>query len=136
MTRGVRGDKGRTLVSGCLDMTQHQALLPTKIFGSEAPTMSTQLHAIPATYALISFFATARNDTVPWLSLSILNRPTPRRKFIAPSRIFVSGMIASDCLTVITWRIEVSVAESFGWHPETPFWGRPRRPGVVFSPDR
>jgi hypothetical protein len=64
-TRRARGGKGHTLVSGCLNMTQHEALLPTKIFGSEASTVSTRLHVRLATYALISFFATARNGTVP-----------------------------------------------------------------------
>ena len=90
MTCGITGDEERTLISGCFNMTQHEALLPTEIFGSEASIVSIPMYGEPTTYAFISFFATARNDTVPWLSLSILNRPTPRRKFIAFSLILVS----------------------------------------------
>ena len=101
------GDEGHTLIPGCLDMTQYEALFPTEIFGSESSIVSIQWHGKPITYAFISFFATARNDTVPWLSLSILNKPTLRRKFIALWRVFASGMIASACLEVITWNKEM-----------------------------
>jgi len=128
--------KGHTLTPSCLNMTQHQTLLPTKILGSGVPTVSIWRYGIPLTYAFISFFATARNDTVPWLSLSILNRPTPRRKFIAFSRVLVSGTIASDCLTVITWEIEINVAETSIKQTDRPFLGQTRQPGEVFSPVR
>ena len=88
-------------------MTQYKALLPAKIFSSEVSIVSIPECGKPMTYAFISFFATARKDTVPWLSLSILNKPTPRRKFIAFSRIFASRTTASACLEVITYHDEV-----------------------------
>ena len=54
-----------TFVAGRLDMPQYKVFLSTEIFGSEVSIVSTPRYGILTTYAFISFFATARNDTTP-----------------------------------------------------------------------